>query len=798
MHNPLRNLQGRRGRALLLGLLILLASPLAVAAQAGKAIFVAGTVTIEAGSRPLRTGDPVNVGDTVVTGAASRAQLLMGDGARVALRAGSRFRIDAFELGAGVRDPGSATVSASTGRSVSTLLKGGFHTTSGSIGKGEPGAYEVHVPIGTLGIRGTDYVAVFCRGDCSDAPGLKPGEPVRDGLYLGVYSGSIVFRGSGLDLSVAAGEFLFIPVPSLKPEPQREPPLPTQGDGAGPLSLRGVPSGSQGGAASKGVITRAVGAPPAPVPGAAPPATNTVLPVGGDANGRPIDLTPGQLPKGRGSAYVGPPLRTVISPGATSAPDALYGFSAAGGSATLFPVTGDLGTESLRIGTALASDTGFDATTGLSWGRWSGGSVALVDAAGKVIALPLGAGSVHWITGAGYLASQPPVLPVSGSASYGVVGATSPTDSAGVVGKFGGAWLNANFTARTVDAVIALQIGSLDWYGTATGQPIQASLTVQGTFSGSVANVSPLTYAPFSVVFTRSADPAATLPVIGMSYALGVSGTANLVEGVVALAPNGAARPPAPPVLGTRDIALAFSNDIGNGEAGQAGVATDAAGQYKLQGPAGVGVDPVQFGMGGVTASIGSASVAEAGTDPTTMLRWGRWSGGTAQISSAAAGVTSIDLSKRSLHWILPGDFGATPLAMPITGSRIYDVVGGTQPTDALGNVGTLGSLSLAADFSRNTVTANIALTIANTAWLAQGTGSIGASGNLPAQQFAGAFNAPTIAGVVQAAGGGQFNGFFTNLPGQTTGAPGGAGISYFLTAPGAGVVSGAAALVGR
>jgi hypothetical protein len=286
--------------------------------------------------------------------------------------------------------------------------------------------------------------------------------------------------------------------------------------------------------------------------------------------------------------------------------------------------------------------------------------------------------------------------------------------------------------------------------------------------------------------------------VIAMSYALGTGGTANRVEGVVALAPSANAGTPAPPALGARDVAIAFSNDLGNGEAGQAGVATNAVGQYKLQGAAGVGVDPVQLGNGGATLTMGTASVAEAGTDPATMIRWGRWSGGTAQISSAAAGVTNLDLTSRSLHWVLPGDFGATPVAMPITGTRTYDVVGGTQPTDALGNAGTLGSLTLAADFSRNSVTADVALTIASTTWAAQGTGSIGASANLPAQQFTGTFSAPTIGGVVQAAGGGQFNGFFTNLPGQTSGAPGGAGMTYFLSAPGAGVVSGAAALVGR
>ena len=61
-----------------------------------------------------------------------------------------------------------------------------------------------------------------------------------------------------------------------------------------------------------------------------------------------------------------------------------------------------------------------------------------------------------------------------------------------------------------------------------------------------------------------------------------------------------------PPALGARDVAIAFSNDPGNGEVGQAGVATNAVGQYKLQGAAGVGVDPVQLGNGGATPCDGS------------------------------------------------------------------------------------------------------------------------------------------------------------------------------------------------
>ena len=51
-------------------------------------------------------------------------------------------------------------------------------------------AYEVRTPVGVLGIRGTDYSAVFCNGDCTWVPGFNPNAPIEDGLYLGVTDGT--------------------------------------------------------------------------------------------------------------------------------------------------------------------------------------------------------------------------------------------------------------------------------------------------------------------------------------------------------------------------------------------------------------------------------------------------------------------------------------------------------------------------------------------------------------------------------------------------------------------------------
>lgn len=533
--------------ALLVAGALLAASPAALAVQAGKVVFVAGSVTLEAGNRALHGGDPISTGDTVVTGPAARAQLLMGDGARIALRSESRFRIDAFELGAAVRSPAATTVAASTGRSLSTLLKGGFRTASGSIGKGDPAAYEVRVPIGTLGIRGTDYVAVFCRGDCVDAPGLKAGERVRDGLYLGVYTGSIVYRGGGLEVPVSAGEFVFIPVPELKPERLHEPPGPVVGDGAGRLDLGGGPAGAQ---VRPSLKDRGLGALSSrPVP-ALPPATDTAqpagttaLPVGGTANGVPIDLTPGQLPTRNDSAAATGPVPGVASPGSSAAQTTLYAFGGATGGATALPVQvpGVAAAASLQIGTAVASDSGFSAATGLRWGRWSGGSVHLVGSAIVGGPVPLGTDSVHWVVGASYADAATPVLPQTGTAVYSLVGATHPTDGLGNLGTLNSLTLTADFRASAVAAALSLTIAKLDWIATGSGFILAPGKSSGPQFAGtfSAPSVGGATQigggGAFSGFFSNVPGQTSGVPgAAGISYTLFVP-RAGSVSGVAAL-----------------------------------------------------------------------------------------------------------------------------------------------------------------------------------------------------------------------------------------------------------------------
>jgi hypothetical protein len=165
----------RRAMYLVLALLLLAVSELALAA-AGKVLFVSGPVSLErGGTRPLNKGDAIEAGDIIVTGEKGRAQLLMADGARIALRTGSRFRIDEFSL----RPPSmprQAAVITADGRSVATLLR----ATTAPPQLDQQSVQCLQLRRSALGIV-TDYAP-------SSAPAVRtsacPGRAIRDGLYL--------------------------------------------------------------------------------------------------------------------------------------------------------------------------------------------------------------------------------------------------------------------------------------------------------------------------------------------------------------------------------------------------------------------------------------------------------------------------------------------------------------------------------------------------------------------------------------------------------------------------------------
>lgn len=468
----------------------------AFAADAGSVLFAKGAVNAE--REPpvaLAKGDNVLDDDTISTGDASRAQLLMTDGAKIAIRPNSVLRIDEYTY-----SDAAAVVTTSQDKSVMSLVKGGFRSITGAIGRENREDYEVRTPVGVLGIRGTDFALLFCRGDCNWAPGAHPGQAVEDGLYIGVTDGAIVFTNAAGEIVLTAGEYAFIPLVSHTPERLDAPPpvliddndLRFDADGStrqpsdevsrsgfdNKLATRRSPdSGGTEADTDKQRDGSDQEAPQQPI-------------IAIDADGTPVDITPGEVPppsNDRFISYSTGPLGRVsqtFTGTLANTPSELQLDSSFNVTGFTGPYPGPTGPDlvDLQIGTASNVDTGFDSVTVLRWGRWAGGTAdGTLRSDGSAVALDLSQQSLHWISGP----DQPaPVMPITGLANYSLIGATAPTDNLGNTGVLGSATFQADFTAMRVDSTLVIDIAGSTWSAAGTGNIGAAANLPEHFFSG--------------------------------------------------------------------------------------------------------------------------------------------------------------------------------------------------------------------------------------------------------------------------------------------------------------------------
>lgn len=144
--------------------------------NAGRVLIASGTTTAKSADGKIRTlkrGSSILSGDTIETNNA-RAQIRFNDGSLLALRPNTEFKIEEFNYN---------NANQKQSRSIYNLVKGGFRTISGTIGKYNRENYKVKTAVATIGIRGTHYGVTLCQeGSCGDK---------KDGLYGGVVDGSI-------------------------------------------------------------------------------------------------------------------------------------------------------------------------------------------------------------------------------------------------------------------------------------------------------------------------------------------------------------------------------------------------------------------------------------------------------------------------------------------------------------------------------------------------------------------------------------------------------------------------------
>lgn len=179
----------------LLLLALVLCGGHAWAAQVAVVSHLSGTlaaIKADGTSRVLAVNSGIESGEALSTQQGSFARIKFSDGGEVILRPNSIFKVDqyAFDQANPKQD-----------RMATSLLKGGLRTVTGLIGKrGNQQDYRMQTMAATIGIRGTEYGARVCEGNCPNA---------SDGVYTLTYEGTIVLRNDFGEIECYVGQICY-------------------------------------------------------------------------------------------------------------------------------------------------------------------------------------------------------------------------------------------------------------------------------------------------------------------------------------------------------------------------------------------------------------------------------------------------------------------------------------------------------------------------------------------------------------------------------------------------------------
>ncbi|MDP2794819.1 MAG: FecR domain-containing protein [Sulfurisoma sp.] len=206
-------LSPRSVRPLFAAFMFALACQVAMAAQqTGKVLAVSGKLSVQREGKVtiLPVGGDVYVGDALTTDTASQAQIRFNDEAIVALRPDTTFRVDEFAFKS-AQEPE---------RGLFSLVKGGFRTVTGLIGKTNRDSYRVTTPTATIGIRGTHYAVLLCDSGCRNDDGTA----ASAGLYGGVNEGRVAVQNDAGAMELGVGEYFYVADRASLPQPLLAPP----------------------------------------------------------------------------------------------------------------------------------------------------------------------------------------------------------------------------------------------------------------------------------------------------------------------------------------------------------------------------------------------------------------------------------------------------------------------------------------------------------------------------------------------------------------------------------------------
>lgn len=427
-------------------LLFALALPVAYAQAAeiaGRVLVAVGEVTAIRQAREIRltSGSSVESGDRIVTGAESNAQIRFTDESIVALRPKTEFSIDEYHF---------AGEAEASNKGFFGLLKGGFRTLTGAIGKVNRDAYKVNTHTATIGIRGTHYNALLCRQQSCIG---DDGQPSRDGLYGGVFDGRIGLDNQAGTREFGKDEFFYVADANTLPIRLIAPPTFLRDKLEGQIKAKSSTTpGSSPSAKDSSVKAESK---PETAPVSTTLSANYVAAENLGEKGTSSVVSPQTkavviVAHGLNNARNNEPDGGIIGPYGTSfhpefgPGNILIGYKSSYPSGNTFHAS---------LGTATVLDTGTAAQAGnLNWGRWSGaGSHAEINFG---FPISLDGANLHYIYG-----DPATNLPTSGIVNYTPVGWTTPTDAVGTTGQLlSGGTINVNF-ASAVANLSGLTVG---------------------------------------------------------------------------------------------------------------------------------------------------------------------------------------------------------------------------------------------------------------------------------------------------------------------------------------------------
>ena len=188
-------------RKLLLGaILCAVCHAVASAAEpAGEIEFARGAATAQGEAKPARLlgqGQRFYAGEVLTTSKKSFAVIKLIDGSRMTLRPDTQFVVE--------------SINAEKGRGANAtlqLFKGGIRALTGFISKYNKNGYKLKTPVATIGIRGTEFDARLCQGDCEAESGQESLAAVFRSARVSFARGQISLRlANGSQTPIKTGE----------------------------------------------------------------------------------------------------------------------------------------------------------------------------------------------------------------------------------------------------------------------------------------------------------------------------------------------------------------------------------------------------------------------------------------------------------------------------------------------------------------------------------------------------------------------------------------------------------------